>query len=171
MVAAFFLILGTGYVQASPERKTELSQASGDSITIIKRLNLSSLGKILADEGFRNKRSKSNKFIITNIGRGSVIAGLTGCRNKEKKLDCRGYYFKIYYSKIKGKEGRIKTAIDKWNRTKRFGKAYLDKDRDLAFDWYFDLRGGVLREHIKRQIQFMDSIFSSFKTFVQKEIK
>lgn len=57
--------------------------------------------------------------------------------------------------------------INEWNRTKRFGRAYLDKEGDPILEMDVDLDdGGVSRALFIDNIEFWSSILSDFERFI-----
>ncbi|WP_243030925.1 YbjN domain-containing protein [Thermus altitudinis] len=47
------------------------------------------------------------------------------------------------------KDGVSLEQINRWNRERRFSRAYLDEDGDLWVEWELDLTEGVSRETVK----------------------
>ncbi|TBW37052.1 YbjN domain-containing protein [Siculibacillus lacustris] len=59
--------------------------------------------------------------------------------------------------------------INEWNRTKRWGKAYLDKDGDPNLNFDINLRGGVMRANLDSDIARWVDMIGDFKAFVAKK--
>jgi hypothetical protein len=52
--------------------------------------------------------------------------------------------------------------INTWNRTKRFGKAFLDKDGDPALEMTVNLDYGVSRENLDDSFNWWSKAVKSF---------
>jgi hypothetical protein len=58
--------------------------------------------------------------------------------------------------------------VNEWNKTKRFGRAYIDADGDPCVELDYDLEGGVSDESIKVWFDTVTAIVRSFRTHVSK---
>jgi Putative bacterial sensory transduction regulator len=58
--------------------------------------------------------------------------------------------------------------LNEWNRTKRFGKAYLDSDGDVCLQMNVDLDGGVRREYLEEILKRWRQVFLRFIEFVNE---
>jgi hypothetical protein len=86
-----------------------------------------------------------------------------GC---EKGTDCAS--IELYH----GFETDAKPSpdrINEWNRTKRWGKAYIDKDGDPNLNFDINLRGGVMRANLEADIARWVDMIGDFKAFVAKK--
>lgn len=86
-----------------------------------------------------------------------------GC---EKGTDCSS--IELYH----GFETDAKPSpdrINEWNRTKRWGKAYIDKDGDPNLNFDINLRGGVMRANLEADIARWVDMIGEFKAFVAKK--
>lgn len=60
------------------------------------------------------------------------------------------------------------SKVNEWNRTKRFGKAYIDNDGDLNLELDVNLRHGVTRQNLDDTFDFWRLALTSFYSeFVQ----
>jgi len=59
-------------------------------------------------------------------------------------------------------------AVNEWNKTKRFGRAYIDNDGDPCVELDYDLEGGVSDDSIKVWFDTVTAIVKSFRTQVAK---
>ena len=76
-----------------------------------------------------------------------------GCKNNQQ---CKTIQFSASWSA----PGKVSVErINQWNRDKRFGKAYLDKDNDPVIQHDVNLFGGVTRKNL-------DDTFDWWKTIV-----
>ena len=68
---------------------------------------------------------------------------------------------------ISGTKATVYT-VNEWNKSKRFGRAYIDGDGDPCVELDYDLEGGVSDEAIKVWFDTVTSIVRTFKTYVSK---
>lgn len=59
--------------------------------------------------------------------------------------------------------------LDEWNRTTRFGKAYLDKDGDPRLEMDVNLDGGVTRKNLDDVVDWWQVSLKGFKTRVLEQ--
>lgn len=57
--------------------------------------------------------------------------------------------------------------VNEWNRQKRFGRAYLDKDGDVCLEMDTDLEGGVRREHVAEAVRTWRALLVAFVNFLR----
>ena len=57
-------------------------------------------------------------------------------------------------------------SINEWNKSKRFGRAYIDADGDPCVELDYDLEGGVTDDNIKVWFDTVTSIVRAFRTHV-----
>ena len=62
--------------------------------------------------------------------------------------------------------GATLTKVNEWNKTKRFGRAYIDSDGDPCIELDYDLEGGVSDDSIKVWFDTVKLIVKSFRTHV-----
>lgn len=60
------------------------------------------------------------------------------------------------------------TTINEWNKTKRFGRAYIDTEGDPCVELDYDLEGGVSDTSINVWFDTVTAVVRSFRTFVSK---
>jgi hypothetical protein len=73
---------------------------------------------------------------------------------------CRSFQYWAYWST--DRKADIET-INTWNCDHRFGRAYLDKDRDAVLEMDVNLRGGVALDHIRESVDTWRSIATDFR--------
>ena len=65
------------------------------------------------------------------------------------------------------KESPSLETINEWNRTQRFGRAFLDKERDPALQMDVDLDdGGVSQELFADNLEFWTSVLARFEKHI-----
>lgn len=58
------------------------------------------------------------------------------------------------------------SKINEWNRTKRFGRAYLDEEMDPFVEMDLDLEHGATSEAIENNIDTWAAVLPAFKNFI-----
>lgn len=71
------------------------------------------------------------------------------------------------YFGLRGTTATIIT-MNEWNKTKRFGRAYLDAEGDPVVELDYDLEGGVSDDSVKVWFDTVTAVVRSFRTFVSK---
>jgi Putative bacterial sensory transduction regulator len=71
------------------------------------------------------------------------------------------------YFGLRGTSANVNT-INEWNKTKRFGRAYIDTDGDPCVELDYDLEGGVTDDSVKVWFDTVTAIVRSFRTHVSK---
>lgn len=82
-----------------------------------------------------------------------------GCKNHTK---CQEIQFRAGWS---GKAQSLE-KINEWNRTKRFGKAYLDSDNDPNIEMSVNMTSGVTRANLEDTFSTWSSAMSSFRDYI-----
>ena len=57
-------------------------------------------------------------------------------------------------------------AINEWNRTHRFGRAYLDSELDAALDFDLNVDGGVSKANLESSFSLWASLLDEFSAYV-----
>lgn len=57
-------------------------------------------------------------------------------------------------------------AMNEWNRTHRFGRAYLDSELDAALDFDVNLEHGVARDNLSSTFGLWVSLLDEFSAYV-----
>lgn len=82
-----------------------------------------------------------------------------GCKEGKK---CRSVQFSAGWA---GSKVTLE-QLDEWNRTTRFGKAYLDKDGDPRLEMDVNLDGGVTRKNFDDWVDWWKVSLKGFKSKV-----
>lgn len=72
------------------------------------------------------------------------------------------------HARFKGYQGDLK-FINDWNRTKRFSRAYLDKDGDIVLEAEVDLEPGMSSEAIKSWLRGFGLVLNFFQHSLVKQ--
>ena len=93
--------------------------------------------------------------------KGNVIVQMTGSK---VVFFIQGQTMQAYFG-LSG-TGATLTKVNEWNKTKRFGRAYIDSDGDPCIELDYDLEGGVSDDSIKVWFDTVKLIVKSFRTHV-----
>lgn len=85
-----------------------------------------------------------------------------GCSNNKK---CSEIQFNAYWS---GKKVTLE-ALNKWNHEKKFGKAFLDDDKDPFLQMTVNLDKGVSYGNLEDTFDYWTRVLSSFQKTVIKD--
>ena len=69
---------------------------------------------------------------------------------------------------FKVKERMTLSRINEWNKTKRFAKAYLDKDGDPVLEADIELTGGVTEKNVKEWLKTYVVCLKAFRTHISE---
>lgn len=93
--------------------------------------------------------------------KGNVVVQMTGSK---VVFFIQGQTMQAYFG-LSG-TGATLTKVNEWNKTKRFGRAYIDSDGDPCIELDYDLEGGVSDDSIKVWFDTVKLIVKSFRTHV-----
>jgi hypothetical protein len=117
------------------------------------RITAEQLNGLLRDKGMEGQVNERGNVVVNNGGSKIVffISGQT---------------LQAYYG-LSGTKANVQT-VNEWNKTKRFGRAYIDAENDPCVELDYDLEGGVSDESIKVWFDTVTAIVRSFKAHVTK---
>ena len=72
------------------------------------------------------------------------------------------------HAAFKLKERVSFSRINEWNKTKRFAKAYLDKDGDPVLEADIELTGGVTEKNVKEWLKTYVLCLKAFRTHISE---
>ena len=130
--------------------------------TIHTSLNGEEMAAIVKEAGFSpevTKDSQGDPLIRFRLEALRCAIYFFGCKNDR----CESYQFSAGFSMEK-KPGQEK--INEWNRTKRFGRAYIDAEQDPHIEMDVDLDGGVTHEYIVRTLSTWRAVFLAFVKYI-----
>lgn len=115
------------------------------------RITAEQLTGLLKDKGLEGQVNERGNVIVTANGSKIVffISGQT---------------LQAYFG-LSGTSANV-TTINDWNKSKRFGRAYIDGDGDPCVELDYDLEGGVTDDNIKVWFDTVTAIVRSFRTHV-----
>ncbi len=117
------------------------------------RITAEQLTGLLRDKGMEGKVNERGNVIVETNGTKIVffISGQT---------------LQAYFG-LTGTKANV-TSVNEWNKTKRFGRAYIDGDGDPCVELDYDLEGGVTDDNVKVWFDTVTAIVRSFKAHVSK---
>lgn len=83
-----------------------------------------------------------------------------GCTNGEK---CSSVQFRAGFTQ---NTKQTIVRMNEWNTTKRFGKAYLDKDGDAIIEMNVSLKGGVCSDNFDETVSWWSTVLREFLTYI-----
>lgn len=115
------------------------------------RITAEQLTGLLRDKGMEGQVNERGNVVVSTNGTKIVffISGQT---------------LQAYFG-LRGTSANV-TSVNEWNKTKRFGRAYIDAEGDPCVELDYDLEGGVSDESIKVWFDTVSAIVRSFKTHV-----
>lgn len=82
--------------------------------------------------------------------------------NCEAAAGCQDLNFYVGFRDIKP----TLDAMNEWNRTHRFGRAYLDSELDAALDFDLNIDGGVSKANLESSFGLWASLLDEFSAYV-----
>lgn len=141
-----------------------LAFASPASAQMVRAQNPQSVVEALQNAGY------AAKLGTDNVGDPMITSGVAGTTfqvffyNCTDHKDCATVQFHSAYD--------LSTPVDlprinEWNRTKRFGRAFLDKENDPVLEMDVDLDdGGLSRLLFIDNIEFWASVLGDFERYI-----
>ena len=117
------------------------------------RITAEQLTGLLRDKGLEGTVNEKGNVIVQNNG--SKIVFFISNQTMQAYFGLRGTSATI-------------TTVNEWNKSKRFGRAYIDSDGDPVVELDYDLEGGVTDDSVKVWFDTVTAIVKSFRTFVSK---
>jgi hypothetical protein len=119
--------------------------------------------------------------IVTHASAPLIEAVLNEIDAKYSEVDNNSYKFKLKGYKVvmfnKGKDIQLYAGfkakritlsrINEWNKTKRFGRAYLDNSNDPVIEADLDFEGGVTAEAIVRFVALFGQLVEGFAEYIE----
>lgn len=117
------------------------------------RITAEQLNGLLRDKGMEGQVNERGNVVVNNGG-SKIIFFISG------------QTMQAYYG-LSGTKATVNT-VNEWNKSKRFGRAYIDAENDPCVELDYDLEGGVSDESIKVWFDTVTAIVRSFKAHVSK---
>ncbi|HEY0623687.1 YbjN domain-containing protein [Sphingomonas sp.] len=122
------------------------------------------VAELLRKEGYQAKvdeKKEGEDPVITSAAAGSTFG--IYFYNCEKGKNCQSVQFYAGFQKPKMDLARANA----WNRDKRFGRAYIDKDGDAALEMDVNVEpGGMPRELFADSLNIWSDLIGEFRTRV-----
>jgi len=122
------------------------------------------IAELLRKEGYQAKvdpKKEGEDPVITSAASGSTFG--VYFYNCEKGKNCQSVQFYAGFQKPKMDLKRV----NDWNRDKRFGRAYIDKDGDAAIEMDVNIEpGGMPRELFADNLNIWSDLIGEFRTRV-----
>jgi hypothetical protein len=109
------------------------------------------LNGLLRDKGMTGTINERGNIVVESGGKKIVYF-------------IQGQTMQAYYG-LRGTSANVQ-SVNEWNKSKRFGRAYIDADGDPCVELDYDLEGGVSDASIKVWFDTVNSIVSAFRTHV-----
>lgn len=122
---------------------------------VVEEVSTQQLQTMLESMGYEVEQPKENLLQFAIEGHTAIIVN-----NKTN--------FQLYSYFEKKKKVDLK-KINEWNASKRFSRAYLDKDGDAVIEWDVDLEGGTTAGAIKESIKTYRIGVMTFVRFLNGE--
>lgn len=123
---------------------------------VMEEVSTQQLQTMLESMGYEVEQPKENLLQFAIEGHTAIIVN-----NKTN------FQLYSYFEKRKKKVDLKK--INEWNASKRFSRAYLDKDGDAVIEWDVDLEGGTTAGAIKESIKTYRIGVMTFVRFLNGE--
>ncbi|MEM6623997.1 MAG: YbjN domain-containing protein [Pseudomonadota bacterium] len=82
----------------------------------------------------------------------------------ENNQNCKAIHFWTWFES----PSATADAMVEWNRNERFGKAYLDSDRDPNIEWDINLRFGVTRANLDDSFDWWRIVLEEFQKHLNR---
>jgi hypothetical protein len=117
------------------------------------RVTAEQLTALLRDKGMEGQVNENGNVIVQTNG--SKVVYLIKDQTVQAYFGLRGTHATV-------------TTVNEWNKSKRFGRAYIDAEGDPCVELDYDLEGGVSEDSIKVWFDTVNLIVRSFRTHVSK---
>ncbi len=121
------------------------------------------VAQVLQAKGFKAEITKdsSGDPLIKSAADGTRYSILFyGCKHTAR---CSAIQF---YAGFHLDKGMTTDKINDWNRENRFGRAYIDKDRDPNIEMDLDVEHGFLTEGLANNLDTWGAVVPAFKKFI-----
>ena len=106
---------------------------------VVSEVSTEQLRKMLESMGYEVEQPKEDMLQFAVEGHTALLV------NKKTNIQ--------FYSFFKKQKKMDLKKVNEWNATKRFSRAYLDKDGDAVIEWDVDLEGGTTAGALKESIR------------------
>lgn len=140
------------------------SQTANPSPEVAAKFKPNDLAAILQSAGYRAEVAvvNSRPRIRTGMNGFNVLVLLYSC---DDNSGCGSMQFSTGYAKS---AQTTMSVANKWNQEKRYGKAYIDTDGNLALEYDVSFFGGVTRDYIKESAGTFESLLADFRNIFKQ---
>jgi Putative bacterial sensory transduction regulator len=138
----FFVVAALALAVAAPLSAQQMRE----------NIDVTQLDGLLREKGMNGTINAERKNIVVESNGAKVVYFVSG------------QTMQAYFG-LRGTRANVQT-VNEWNKSKRFGRAYIDTDGDPCVELDYDLEGGVSDASIKVWFDTVNSIVSAFRTHV-----
>lgn len=139
----------------------------GQPVEALDRLSGKQLQTLMQRWGYRaelSTDSQGDPKISTAMSGAKVAIYFYGCRGAVSKT-CSS--IQIWAGFAWGKDDPSLQRINEWNQSKRWLKAYMDKDGDPNVEYDLLLDGGVPESNLKAVVEQFERVLGQFMSFIR----
>ena len=154
-------VLGLGLLVAPASWAAEKGGDKGQSPPeVVNHLKPEEVANILRDAGYRAELLHQNNRwrIHTGMG-GRKITVYLYC----EETSCDSLTYSLGFS---ASPDFTLTIANKWNRDKRYAKAYIDTDGGIVVEYDLSFNGGVTRDTVAESARLFDRLVSMFDNMI-----
>lgn len=131
--------------------------------TLLDATNVNDILEIAKTYGSAEMQTTSagDPQIVGRIDNARYVLFFEGCK---ENLNCRNLQF--YAGWAVGDKKVSSERINEWNRTKRWGKAYLDREGDPAIELDVNLYRGVSRPNFDDTFDWWKVVMKEFRQYI-----
>jgi hypothetical protein len=167
-VRVAFAVLAIALSWAGPssaQSAQSTGQAPAAAAEVFTSFTPDEVAAILRDAGYRAQiEHKDNTYsIVTGMGGYTVVAWLI-CDNNSNKCDSLDWDIAFNASPTFTLE-----LANKWNREKRYAKAYIATNGRFFIEYSMEFSGGVTRQAVAQSARRFDSLCSEFESWSKSD--
>ena len=153
LALAAALVVRATPAAAQKGNRSEMTQSSGQG-GVINKMTPGDVEALLRDMGYEFERVEGDNpaYRFQLAGRPVVIF-----------LSRTGMNLQLW-TYLTGRRVTL-DQVNNWNQSKRFSRAYLDKDGDPNVEYDVDLEGGVTLGAVREAIETFEAVVTAFKDF------
>lgn len=137
--------------------------ATAQSADLIYGNNAHVISKIMMDEGYKAKLTfddEGEPKIAGRLSESNYDIQFFGCKSR---AGCNSIMFRAGYDL---NEGLSFSKVNTWNRSKRFGKAYVDDENDPFIEMNVNLDFGVTPENFLDTVDYWRVVIEEFEEHI-----
>jgi hypothetical protein len=146
---AFAMLLGSGTPGDAQERGSRLS--GHRAVEVLREMGHSAT---------LEEDSQGDPMVIFHVSGVKCSVMFYGCEGHR----CSSITFRVGF-RTHGADRPGLGRVNEWNRKKRYGKVYLDDERDPILEYDMDFAGGEARDQFAAGVERWQSVLSDFRQF------